>query len=363
MRLLMITVRADYGGGPEHVYNLIEHLPSTLEVFIACPKDKPYWERYCGLIGKQRMFEIPHRKFNIIKLIKLIYFIKKNRINIIHSHGKGGGLYGRILGICLRIPVIHTFHGLHIEEYSSLKKQMYILLEKTFSTFSETIIAVSNGEADLLIKNGMVPERKIKIIPNGVKIPLVNHDSPQKTKEHIVLSITRFDYQKNSELIIPIIQYLKSVKRLDEFCFFLLGTGPGKTSLEESIINLGFENKVIFTGTVDKPSKLISQCFCYLSTSRWEGMPLAVLEAMAYGKPVVASSVVGNKDLIQHNQNGFLFDIKSPEEAANFLIRLADNKDLREVFTTNAIKMTNEKYSVERMANETSEVYRQQQGK
>jgi len=91
IKVLIISSRADYGGGPEHIYKLISLLHEEVIFYVACPIDIPYWHRYSELLTVNNLFEIPHRKFSIKYLLALRTFTKNNKIDIIHSHGKGAG--------------------------------------------------------------------------------------------------------------------------------------------------------------------------------------------------------------------------------------------------------------------------------
>jgi len=107
--ILIITSRADFGGGPEHIFQLINQLINGYNFFIACPKDFPYYERYSQLVGEDNIFEIPHRKINVFSILKLSSFIGKNKIDLIHSHGKGAGIYSRLLFFLTGKPIVGHF--------------------------------------------------------------------------------------------------------------------------------------------------------------------------------------------------------------------------------------------------------------
>jgi glycosyltransferase involved in cell wall biosynthesis len=148
MNILHISVRADFGGGPEHMFQQITDQIDRhgISVFLACPKDYPYYDQYCHAVGQENVLLIPHRKFNIFRSLALLKYVYSNKIDIIHSHGKGAGIYGRFLRIFSGIPCVHTFHGLHVGEYTKLKKRIYIGLERFLGVFTKQVICVSDGE-------------------------------------------------------------------------------------------------------------------------------------------------------------------------------------------------------------------------
>ena len=134
-KILMISVRADYGGGPEHVFQLVRNISTQFDVYVALPCDKPYWGKFSRLLGSDKLIKIPHRRFSITELFKMLLFIKDNDIKVIHSHGKGAGLYSRLLKLIApsSTKVIHSFHGVGIGEYSFLPRRLYIIYERLFS--------------------------------------------------------------------------------------------------------------------------------------------------------------------------------------------------------------------------------------
>jgi glycosyltransferase involved in cell wall biosynthesis len=352
----MITLRADYGGGPEHVFRLIEALPDSVRVSVACPIDFPYWGRYENLLGKGKLLELPHRKFTIGHLMKLREFVQSENVQIIHSHGKGAGIYSRLLSVLTGIPCIHTYHGIHIGTYKTFTRLLYLNLERMLSRLTRRFIAVSQGEAELVKQLQLCCSDKLNIICNGVVIPpLLPSERLQRKKT--VISMSRFDYQKNSQLLIPILSRLRSLGIEREFEFIVLGDGQEREALENDICNLGFGTSVSFAGNVQQPGTYLQRAFCYLSTSRWEGLPLAVLEAMAHGTPVIATDVVGHKDLVQDGINGYLYDIEAPNEAADRLLDLMVDCRLWDNFSFMARKTIVDKYSVTNMAMETAKLY------
>lgn len=359
LRVLMITARADYGGGPEHLYRLIAALPTDIQPFVACPHEAPYWERFVRQIGQQRLLAIPHRRFTLRHMVQLWRFVHTQRIDLIHSHGRGAGLYGRLLGALGRIPCVHTFHGLRIESHS-----LVLILERLLARLSRRLIAVSRGEAEALLAANLCPPARLRVIENGVRLPEHwLHDGPEPADTRLVITMSRFTYQKNPELLLLILEQLRRVKRLEEFHFLVLGTGPGQARVQTAIRRHGFTAQVTCRGAVANPQVYLQNAFCYLSTSRWEGMPLALLEAMALGIPVVATDVVGNRDVVDHERTGLLYGQSTPELAVQHLLRLATDATMWRRLSRTARRKAETHYSADRMARETAAVYREAHAK
>ncbi len=357
-KVLMITVRADYGGGPEHIYTLIELLKGDVEFFIACPNEHPYTQRYLTLIGQEKLFEIPHRRFSLVRLISLYHFLAIKKIDIIHSHGKGAGIYGRILSFFSTKPCVHTFHGIHIGGYSRLIKAFYIFLEKTLSLFTKRFIAVSKSEYKQAVDLGISPTNKTVIIENGVKISEQKvHVSVLEQPVKKVISITRFNFQKNTNLLIQIAHNLLLKNEQKIIKFIIIGSGPEENAIKAEVLARDLGSMITFAGFIDNPRSYLIDSFCYISTSRWEGMPLAILEAMALGLPIIATNVTGNKDVVIHGKNGYLFNPENPSEASEYLYNLAHDTQLWKEKSNASREMAVEKYNISLTAQKTKIIY------
>lgn len=357
-KILMITARADFGGGPEHVYQLTKKLNDGYEFFIASPKEAPYWDYYCELVSPNNQFEIPKRKFRLTPIFRLSKLIIKNQINLIHSHGKGAGIYGRLLAFLTLRKSVHTFHGIHIDRYNSVQKKIYLMIERLLSKISSSVISSSNSESEKVLELKIVSKKKLEVIPNGVILPEMKIDKNNFfNNERKILTVTRFDYAKNTGFILDIIERVYNNNKLDDFKFVIVGNGEGKLDLMNEANKKGFKDKIDFAGFIEDVSGYYLDAFCYLSTSRWEGMPLAVLEAMSFGLPVVATDVTGNRDLVNPKINGYLYDLNSAEEAAQFIILISENFDEWKRFSKKSRYLVEKYYTTEIMSNAVSTVY------
>ncbi len=358
-KVLLLSVRADFGGGPEHMLLLAGNLLENYEVFIACPEEEPYFSRFETLIGRDHLIPISHRKIRLREIFLLRKLVLEKNIEVIHSHGKGAGILGRILAFFSARSSVHTFHGLHIADYGSIGRFLYLSLEKFLSLFTSKIIAVSRQEQKLLIDHKVVPAFKLAQIDNGVAVSKIPPSPRQTQKKFRVLLSSRFNYQKNTELLLPLLKILKAQDRLDNFSFTLLGDGEGALPLRTQLKEAGLDNHVQFKGVVSNSREFLRESDCFLSTSRWEGMPLAVLEALAEGCPVIASRVVGNSDIIIPGYNGYLYELSEVQSAAEQLWFLSQNSETLEKISKNAYESALLRYSDKSMTQKTQAVYRE----
>ena len=358
IKILLVTSRADHGGGPKHISLLLKYLVDEFDFYIACPKDEPYFNIFSDLVGQGKIIQIPHRAFTFTDLTRLNYVIKKNNINIVHSHGKGAGVYGRLLSRKSKIKCIHTFHGIHIGQYNFISKFLYLRFEKYLSKFTNKFITVSESEKNEVISLNISGLNKISLISNGVEIPGKKVNAGVLSKERLKLvTISRFDFAKNSEFIISIFNEIKKKEMLNKFEMQFIGDGPELEKIKHLSEQNGLSYNFKFTGFVNSTAEHLVDSFCYISTSRWEGLPIGIMEAMSVGLPVIATNVSGNRDLVEHSVNGFLYDSDKPGEAANYIIELAGNIEKWKQYSANAISKIEENYSAEVMAEKTKQLY------
>ncbi|SBW10955.1 Glycosyl transferase family 2 (fragment) [uncultured delta proteobacterium] len=356
--MLFLTVRADFGGGPEHLWWLLQNMPEEITAYVACPHEYPYYERYRQLVGDSNITELPHRTFSIASLWRLRAFCKEKGISILHSHGKGAGLYSRLLALLTGVPCVHTFHGVHMDGYRPGKRAVYRLYERVMSLLTQMGIAVSEGELNQIVERGLMPRRKLHLIPNGVMIPDTRDRGDVFTAPppYTIVTFSRFDYQKNSPFLLDILNALKDIGRLDDFRLTAVGDGTDRQGMLDAVQGTALEDTLCCPGASETPHSFFDGALCYLSTSRWEGMPLSVIEAMAHGLPAIASDVVGNRDVVRDGETGFLYPEGNAVAAANLLCRLADDPDLRQTLGAAARNYVIANHDVRIMAKETFKI-------
>ena len=340
----MVSVRADHGGGPRHLYQLIKNLNHQFEIFTACPHEKPYWDLFEQILDESHMEIVPHRRFRFDKLNDLANYVKLKKIQLIHSHGKGAGLYGRLLSRKTGIKSVHTFHGLHLDNYNAWQKWLYLKLERWLCSQSQACIAVSNSEYERVLENKIVCKDKLFTILNGVSVAKRKHLLRMHKR---VICISRDDPAKNTGLIIQI------AKILPDFEFRIVGVEPSKHWNKQ----LEGINNITMMGLVSE-NKIIEQMqwasIC-LSTSLWEGLPLALLEAMSQQVAIVATQVPGNRDLVE--KDGWMFESNNPQAGAKALIDCLSDSQIYENKVRDAYDKLIKKYNETLMCKMTAELY------
>ena len=348
MRVLLITVRSDFGGGPRHVNQLIEHLSSDIELFVAYPENgDPYaqmWKNNSRIAGS---IFIPYRRLSVATLFKLRRFVQENSIDIIHSHGNGAGVYSRLMRLLgVKAKIIHTFHGVTDNYTSKLKKIFMKISGKFFSLCTDKFVLVSKGEFALAKKMGFLKEEKSIVIYNGIE-PLGDRILSDRFN---IVTLSRFDYQKNMDYAYEIAVALKD----EDIYFTWVGDGPDFERLKQRAESEKL--KVLFTGFSNTPVDYLKNASIYLSTSRFEGLPYALIEASSVGLPIVATNVVGNNETLEDGVSGFLFDSK--ESAIDKILSLKKNRQMLEKMSAQAKMFFERNFAQAKMLDKIESLYK-----
>lgn len=304
-RVLLLTLRSDEGGGPRLVTALADGLRQDgWRVFVASPLDNPYGSKLqqISLESGGAHFQLTHRTFRFSTALRLRKFCRANRIELVHSHGLGGGLFSRLM------PgrVIHQPHGTHKPE--SLLGQFKIYLDKLLLLRTDTVIYISESEMRQAHDLGLF--RKGRVIEN----PLIGHPIRSKMTESktrtLIGNLARLDPIKRHDGLISLFRVLRE-KRADlSLSLTIMGDGEER----EKIARLLGPNEQLLPFSPD-PFGFIASLDVFVSASRSEGFGLTVLEAMACGVPCLVSTAPGHDDFIERGWvRGFDFS-----DAASFV--------------------------------------------
>ena len=359
MKILHISGRSDHGGGPEHVLQVLQARDNESASYVACPANGVYWERYRECLGDDRLCVIPHRRMSLFALIQLARFVRRHGIEVIHSHGMSGGIYGRLVGLLARIPCVHTFHGL--PRTLTVKHTLYWHAERLLSRCTRLGIAVSPSEERLIRHRYPMYTGRLAIVENGIEegaeaahvMARGDGQAPLKT----IVSFTRLNQQKNPWLVIAIAEELRRRGELHDVRFRLYGEGVSDRSFRRQVLAAGLARHIRVFPPVDDPTTVLAGAFTYLSTSRWEGMPLSLLEAHREGICVIASKVIGNRDVVAHGRNGLLFPEGDAVSAAAQIVALKHDPALRSALRLEGASGCRERHNRDLMVGRLQQIY------
>lgn len=352
--ILYISVRADYGGGPEHMLSLLSGLGGRWRFIVAAPDGQAYSGRFAK---HARLHALPYRRFSPGALLELARLVRREGVVLIHSHGKGAGVYGRLLGWLTGRPVVHTFHGFHYRHLPPLKRRLYLALERLLSRRTAVLLNVSASEQAVCAEAGVLTGARNVVVANGVAVPpaWANPTARPGRSRLVLVNVARHEPEKGVDGVLRVARELAKLNV--DFELWLVGDGDQASELKAQARADGLAERVRFLGFRDDVPALLRQADIFVSASHGEGMPLTLLEAMAAGLPGVVSDVVGNRDVVEDGDTGFLFPLDQPAVAAQAIARLAADQALFAHCSRTAHARARERYSVEVMCERISDVY------
>lgn len=338
------TIPALDGGGADRViYDYcIRMLPTIKFDFIVHTK-------YVGILEKElvnrgcKIFHIPPAKEGLFQYISNIKSImRENKYDIIHvSQGFLGYFflyYSKKYGI--RIRIAHS-HMANIQE-NLVQKIKRIIFTNLTSRIATDFFACGKDAAIWMWGEEKFSQGKVQIMANGVDTEMFVFS--EKTRNElrekwnledklVIGNIGRLTYQKNQEFLLEI--FKEVLFRYDNAVLLLIGRGNLRNELERKAIELEIEDKVFFLGIRDDVSKLLNMMDVFVLTSRFEGLPLVLVEAQVNGLPIVVSSAV--TDEVRKNNNYIQMDLE--EEVEVWAKNVIEMKSRREKEVANIINL------------------------
>jgi glycosyltransferase involved in cell wall biosynthesis len=321
-----------------------------------------------------------HRNIRPFKDIRSVYrlmkLIKKEKYDIVHTHTAKAGLLGRIAAWLTLTPlIIHTTHGLPFYEgQSALKHWLYRALEKVGSFFCDAI--ASQNREDIIKIKAYAPGKRVFYEGNGVDLGHLDRMQSSVTDQElqnlreklqiggsqkVMLAAARLEPVKNHHLLLAAIHRLVVSGQTDFVCL-LAGKGPLEMKIRSEISALGLEPYVKLIGHQTNIYPYIQLSDVIVLTSEKEGIPRIIMEAMAFSKPVVATDVLGTRELVQHTTTGLLVPNHKDDKLADAFRQLLKNEELGKWLGWNARKIIEREFTEEAVTQRIDQYYRQLNG-
>jgi len=371
INILYVIAKLELGGAQKQLLSLVSNLGNErfrpflftakrgLLISEASAIDGLTLERSCYLERAISPFK------DLLSLAEIYLFIKKNNIDIVHTHGSKAGILGRFAARLAGIKVnIHTIHGWSFNDCQPwLFRKLIIWLERLVGEFTDRLIVVSRHDKQKGLKNHIGSEDKYVLIHYGIDYAEFNRDG-QKIKEElginskdlVVANISCFKPQK-SPLAFVKLAYLVS-QNIPDVKFLLVGDGVLRGKIERLILRLNLQKQLILTGWRRDIPDILSAADVFVLNSLWEGLPVTALEALASGRPVIATHTGGISEVIIEGRNGFLVSPTDMQGMCKKLTILLRNPDLRKAMSGNAKEALTSDFLLDSMVEKTKNLYK-----
>lgn len=284
---------------------------------------------------------------------RLLKLAQLTRSDVIHTHGYKANIYARWAFRKARIPLVATCHN-WID--NDLALRAYGWLDRTSLRGFERVVAVSEGVRARLLGAGVRPER-VRVIRNGIVLTPQTTTSRDDHRPLTVGLVGRLSPEKGVDTFINVAAIV--LKQLPSTRFLIVGDGPERASLQALINQLGVSENVHLLGRRDDMDAVYRSLDVQVLSSRTEGLPMALLEGMSYGLPVVATQVGEIPAVIRNGDSGLLVEPDRTVEIAKAISTLLQDQARRYTMGTNARARIASEFSASQMAFSYIDVYRE----
>ena len=273
-------------------------------------------------------------RFDPATLPALLKVIDRKQIDILHLHGYGATTFGRLAGGMRRLPAI-------LHEHANLTDTPWFqkVADTALEPLTDIAIAVSQSTAEFVVHARKMPAAKVKVVYLGV--PLEEFSRPRTADEvrsareelgiapddFAIGTVTRLHDSKGNAYLVDAARLVLDVRPNAKF--FIVGEGPLRDSLEQQARALNLGDRFVFAGFARDVPRVVSAFDLSVFPSLWEGTPLTVFEALAMGKPIVATDADGLLDVLTHDRDAIIVPRRDQTALANAIVRAIDEPETR----------------------------------
>jgi len=372
MRVLQLIDDASLGGGQMHVLLLAKYLQyGNIEVAIATEPNG--W-----LVDTSQKLDIAIHPIAISNKLTWQSFrnirqlLDSQKFDIIHTHGGTAGFWGRLVAASLkkRPVIVHTYHGLHYLNISQVaakaiaqkfKRAIFQKIDRFLLNYTDQIICVCSSDYEKAIAAKVATPSKTSVVYNGIEIdqfskPLDRANARKifdiAPTEFVFGNVGRLHEQKGHKYLLEAFAKVSDRARL-----LIIGDGDLREELVALAEKLQISDRVLFLGTRTDITEFLSAIDVFVLPSLWEGQPIALLEALAIGKPCIASSVDGIPEIIKNGVNGYLVNPTDINELTRIMNLAIANPELLQKSAASRISSIDPKFSAQNMAAEIANIY------
>ena len=358
-RLTFVITLAEHGGAQTYLSLLLPAVANRFNVTVAAHGPGPLED--AARVAGVRFVPLKHVRrpiapvHDVLGLVELIRLFRRERPDIVHASSSKAGFLGRLAAFVARVPIrIFTVHGWAFAAYDGLAGRLYLWADRVVRPLTTLVICVSRREREFgLGARTCVPDRSA-VVHNAVDVRAFRVAAPRDEPLQII-SVGRFAYPKD---YVTLVRAMASVE--SDFRAILVGEGPDQSAVANEVRRLGLAPSVTLVGARSDVPELLAGADVFVLSSRSEGLPMSVLEAMAAGLPVVATDVGGVSELVLEGETGLLVPHGDATALAQALERLLRDKDLRRRMAASARARVEREFDLTSFQEAHVELYRRE---
>lgn len=361
VNVLHIIWSLEKGGAERFLVSLVKNFDrEKFNSIVCCLNWKGEWAKELEDKGIEVIALNKKGKFDFGVISRIIKIIKQNKIAIVNTHLWTADTLGRIAAMLAGVPVIIST----VQNVDIWKRPWHRFIDRLLSYKTTKFIAVSQAVKEFLIKTERIPEKKVVVIYNAIEIPTspshnvtkspVRKEFGIKDDEMVLSVVGRLVEQKGHKYLFEALSMLNGKYNIK---LLVVGEGPLLQSLKSQVTSHKLDDKVIFTGQRKDVAQILDASDCLVLPSLYEGLPVCVLEAMAVGKPVIATKVGGTPELIKDGETGLLVEPKNSEALLRAIEKLTHLSDRGKEMGIKARDMVYNDFSIASIAKHTEELF------
>jgi glycosyltransferase involved in cell wall biosynthesis len=365
LRILHLITRLPVGGAERLLVDVARGLdPARFEAVVCCIQDRGELaaELEASGIAVHSLDRMRTKRFDWRAIGDLARLMREKRIDVVHSHLYHANLYGRLAAWRARVPAVATVHNTYTKR--KLHRQ---LLNRWLAHISARVVAVSEDVRSDLMRHDGIAEQKITVIHNGIDVRRVQTTLTRSEArarlglagDAIVLGcVGRLEDQKGHRFLLEALARLNDPQRgAARFHLVLVGDGRLRAELEKRAAGLGVAARTMFLGTRHDIPEILKALDVCVMPSLWEGLSVAMLEAMAAGLPLVISDVSGVSQVVGNDEYGLKVPVGDVAALTQAIRALADAPERRAALGAAARQRVLAKFSAHAMLTGLSRLY------
>lgn len=354
IKIHFIITALGYGGAELVLFLLLKYIDRSLfepKVF-AVVRGGAFVERIERELGIEVVVLNKRMKLGLGVMWTLFWEFRRTRPDILHTHLFGGDTWGRIPAIFARVPVILATE--HHTNYQENEIQRWV--KRLLARFTDTIVCDSESVRDFAIRVDHIPSRKLQKIVIAVESDSYKSLEPPGFGGQTLGIVARLVPHKGHCELFQAIALLKSEFPLLH-CLLVYGAQENEKALRELAKELSIEDRITWISKAENVIPYYQQMDIAIFPSYYEGLGLAIIEAMMSGRVVIGTHVEGIREVIDHDESGLLVPPKNPTALANAIRRVLTDQGLFERLRIKGREMALNKFSVQRFATAYQNLY------